>query len=1143
MDIYPLNKSNWRSLKLEYPYDSTITLKFDNFENEQQISFNLTELLRSSHDTSTNKYSNFYLTTRKNLDEFIELRKLQNNEIESFTSYIASDADVGFDINSNYWKVDDVGQTIGTAYFSVSGRIYNLENGNYFDIYFLNNQLCKIGHDYNNETRYLTLDISSNAANRFRFAKDNLQDPYDLNSTQTFNYIYDRNADILVLYKALNDISYLVGADDAHEYITITAPPTAADEFPYTSDNLFKLRPRYETLNQAKAFSNWVLYKQGYENNKIDVEEGGGSVTGFTKSFFNIKNNFLINNEYYNISGYSMPINILTLKNTNTPEENQSRNSPFCVKDDEIMMRNYKRIFTGKNQIFGDDNIKIGYESFTTLLNLPPDQITYFHAPNNIFPFTKVHINDLGFIEAGAVASDHPLKSDKIFKKIANYKDTSPFGNSSGEQSGTFLCSWLSASNTNLSQRPVWIDRYYFPERISLYSALSSPPVNTLIDYTSKQDCFLENVFNIKQVIYDKVSDLTFEPGVLYGYFHIGNKTTRKIIDSYDKWLLQKNITFFRDSSFNVLTGQKLENEQIEYRFDGTRYGLTERVSYPQFLNKFNLNFYLNVDDWTKPFANELIGNYVNEGFGIFNENRVTPYVFFNTLCSIHVYDPVNLNKVNEIEFNNIVKDVIRYDQLEDYFVILDNEEIIRNNSNDISLNKFTNINDVRYIKNYFIDTDTNNVVVLTGNSIAVTTSNDFFVYNTEANALSTSTTPMEYFRDTPNNVNFDGTGYLNVMVHKKQLYFIQGFSPRLLNDSILFLRNGFIWRYETDTKDLLSSFYFPGGAIDMNLDFDNNLWVIHNQTYISKIDPQTRTLLFSKDLSLSGHNVISVDNVGYFLDGEHKKEMLVISRNSKNEFRLDKVDYNGNLVLTKLLPTSLSATFTDTTGGDYIRNVHNKNYSELNLNAKIKVRNVYNYTDSKKLDVKFNLSAIETGYHHISVRLDTQQGDLSLFIDGNLVDRQLFERGKFLFTNFLKEPLGVGTTPVHNNEMLFNRLKVKNAFTAGNIQIKNIYFYEIPLPDKDIQLFVNEGLKFSDISIDLPSGRRNYIDEIVYNFKHKIPGDKSNIFDIEISNSGIIDAELKDSIEKRLKNIINDNIPASSKLRNIIWREYTNEN
>jgi hypothetical protein len=207
--------------------------------------------------------------------------------------------------------------------------------------------------------------------------------------------------------------------------------------------------------NNTLLFDPWVSYNQDFLTNTQNINPD--------KSTQNINSNLLLHSQYLTLTGTSFDINALSLKNTNTPENYQSRNNPFqsnkspFLAEDDVNLRDYKALFAGSNQALGNDNITLGYESYTTDIVLKSDKVTYFHVPQLIYPFTKLNVNDSGLIQAGAIAGDHPIKADKIFKKQASAKDSSPFGTVSDETNGTFLCSWLSGSS-DITASPVRFD-------------------------------------------------------------------------------------------------------------------------------------------------------------------------------------------------------------------------------------------------------------------------------------------------------------------------------------------------------------------------------------------------------------------------------------------------------------------------------------------------------------------------------------------------------------------------------------------------------------------------------------------------------------------------------------------------------------
>jgi hypothetical protein len=1127
MDIIPLNKDTFPSITLNYDLDNTVTIAKDVFENEQNLQIYLYDFLKDARDESSNKYSNFYLTNRFTLKDKLSIRELQNPEVEVFTTWLASDADKTIGTKTNFWITEDVDSNVTTTEVMASGTFLEPDNRYIFDIYLLDDQLCRVGHTYGKYTRYLTINYL-NATGSY-FCLDNGQDPFDPNSTQTFFYLYDRKNDFIVFYKTVNDIAYILQTDESTKELTLFRPATS-DDFGFTEDQIYRCRTRFESLTNPKIETNWVVYQKNFKKNNLSIDDKPVPENNLSPSFINTSNNFLLNTEYYRLSNNTLPINILTLKNTYTPENYNSRNNPFCVREDEILMRQYRKLFTGSNQVGGRDNIKASFEAYTSQRIFEPDKLTYFHAPQDIFPYAQLNIKDTGLIESGAIAGNHPLKADKIFKKQADYKFNSNFGDTKDEQSGTFLCTWLSGSE-NFGLRPVWIDRYYFPQRTSFLNALTGQAY-FYINYKSKDDCILEELPNLNQVIVDIPSRFVFEPGLLYAYHHVGKNTVNMLLSSLKNYLFEKNLSLYKDTTYNSLCGTSIDKEGLEFNFDGTKYGKTNKASFPEIFNQFTVSFYLNTD-WKSNFGHAIFGNYVNDGFTVNNTNYITPFLYFKSPSALEVYN-TNLEFVDKKTFNYDVRDIVRYDELEDYFAILSNNESVRCNVNNISLDKvtFPNIGSVRSIYPF----DNNYVLVLTGGL-----QNDWYLVNTDTNQLS-SATAVDL---SPFYVNFTSTGFTNIAKHKNSVYLIQGQSSRVVDNKIYFkgtvgIYNNILFSYDTLTKDRTSAYKFSN-LIDLNIGFDKNVYVLHDNNYITKID-QNRNIIYTKEYELSGYTFNHIDLLSYFEQDQYKQELLILSRNAQNNVRLDKIDYEGNIKQTKLLPSTLSASFFDTTGGDYARYFTKEQYPQHNINAKIKLRNVYDYTDVNRIELKYNLSSLDVGYHHFAFRVDTLKGIFSMYLDGVNVATEYFRQNDFIFNNLLKDPFVVGSTPFFNNQLFFEAAKQMNSFLINNTDIKNIYVYDLPLDYCDIGLHNKQGIDFEKIIFDIPSGRRTFLDEIEYVFKNKIPGYKTGVFDLEIKNSGITDNTLKLILEKQIIQTLDGILPTYTKLRSIIWRDYNPE-
>ena len=95
-------------------------------------------------------------------------------------------------------------------------------------------------------------------------------------------------------------------------------------------------------------------------------------------------------------------------------EGGSSRNNPYANSETEVTHREYHNLHTGTYQKYGDESIHMSYTSSVKEIKFPSDQLTYFHIPHIITPYTSLNINDTTIAKSGAVGGDVPIKSDKV---------------------------------------------------------------------------------------------------------------------------------------------------------------------------------------------------------------------------------------------------------------------------------------------------------------------------------------------------------------------------------------------------------------------------------------------------------------------------------------------------------------------------------------------------------------------------------------------------------------------------------------------------------------------------------------------------------------------------------------------------------
>jgi hypothetical protein len=593
----------------------------------------------------------------------------------------------------------------------------NVPNTRLFHVELLDKEHCRVYHDDSYVRTALTYSNMDDPTARCEFKKFTGEytgvngagynttplgrvdySPYD---DQVFQYIIDTNSGYLSLRKKLADgtttwITHQGVVDNATG--RISSPYLAGEQVVAEQGKTLAIksiiRIRVDSVkNPASSISRavdtmWCKYDSGILNqNTVNVDQTKARIYQdinreyYTNTYTYLQNNYLTCSQFYNVVDNELDVNLIPLKNQLTPYGDQCENSPhstgtageFCldfISRKNVDFRTYHKLNSGMNQITGDDKLLINYTSYVDKITLKSDQITYFHMPNIMKPFTWMNINYrrvaeypeqypmtklpvaapktygyeyedfVGLIRAGAIAGNSPVNSDKIFKKRANYRYYTPwgdaglYGNKGGagdSHYGTWLCSWLMAvPGSDIYEKtygPVWMDRYYDDKLFSENQIMSKEP-NCFDSMVDAMDAGRNSPDTAKSY-FDIPSNLRLERGVQYAYYHVGNKENKKIIDTFSNLLEQQDVsTYVKDDNG---TRTDLSVPQIDgynvYDFPGDQYCKT-KSPYPAY-GDFRVSFWLHSDDWTEKFGHQIYGNYTNAGLAMVNDHVITPVLTF----------------------------------------------------------------------------------------------------------------------------------------------------------------------------------------------------------------------------------------------------------------------------------------------------------------------------------------------------------------------------------------------------------------------------------------------------------------------------------------------------------------------------------
>ena len=1114
MDVYTLSSTSFFGLSSDYSLDSRLKFQENISFTEQGINVPINNAFKDLNDNTLNNFSNLFLSRQDTILSSFKIDPLAKLDDEGFSTYFAANAVGAITPSTKFWVVGEPPITINTAVLKVSGDYAGFNNQYLFDITLLDDKLCKILHENEGIERYLTVDYTGNLS----FCKDVGLDPLGALSPQIFYYVYDRGYDYIILLKNINDISKFVFYSSATESLTLVDPITGTT-VPYNIQSIFRVRSRNVIPNNTPLLDPWVSYKKDFKTNSQDINS--------TKSFEQVNSNFLYNNEFFNLSSSALTVNALALKNTNTPENFQSRNNPF-FSENSVEFRDYRALFTGHNQLYGNDNISLNFESYTTNILLKKDKVTYFHIPQNFYPFLRLNINDSGLIEAGAIAGDHPIKSDKIFKKKADYKYTSHFGDTSEETTGDFLCSWLSG-NRDPNVKPIWVDRYYNPRNISFLRALTSAEIQA-IRYISIFDCLVDKAHEIlgNVDVFDKPSDLIFEKGTYYAYHHYGPKDVDNFINSINDNVINVSLPIYRYfNGSNVYPS----SQQAEYfSFESDRYASTGTLSAIQDSNQFTLMFDGYSSDWTKPLGYQLVGNYDRDGFGMFNTNLVTPTMFISSPSAINVTN-IDFTRLNKLTFDSGVKGIIRLQGLNDFYGIFEDNSLRRYNLAYAETRRSYPTGGLKLGNLLSLDYTEDTGYALINNGVS---NNRILELNLKSNVITESQLTQTF---APNVGFFNLNTSSTVNYYNDKLYFTTGLKSERIGDKIFFLsrdsKTVLVWN--TTQSVTTTAFRTSTKIEDFTIDFNSNIWLLYNTNCFAKYTTE-RGFLLSGAFDDSVYKNYKVDILADFNEGEYNQYALVTrqSQTESKKLKYVKLNIDGTTKSTTLYDgnTALGTNFSNS---NFLRSFVKSKYPETNLNIKAKLVNVFNSNDTASTEVIFNLSSVDPGYHHFAVRFDADNGIMQLFVDGQMTGTDTFKPRKYKFSNIIQRPFLIGSSTYAFSIPLFSYLK-NQSFLVDDFKVKNFYLYSRPLYDFDIQMHTRKGMTIHDIRFDVACGRRNYLEEIERYFKLNPPGSKSTQYNITIRNSGITDPELKIQLEKRVLSLLRDSAPVYTKLNKIKW-------
>jgi hypothetical protein len=790
------------------------------------------------------------------------------------------------------------------------------------------------------------------------------------------------------------------------------------------------------------------------------------------------------------------------------------------IVPERISLRDYTKIYTGTNQKNGYEKPFLSFITDTAEIRFKKDKSTYFHYPETAPSLHISVVEDL--ISLGAFAGSSPSRADRIFKKQADYKNNTPWGESTQVncQRGTWLCSWLSGNSDDPQQTPVWMDRWYYPGSLDTSHTIFT-------QHTS--------------AAYDIPSEMTFDPGVWYRYDHIGDDTNFQIIenlsglqihiDNWDEISIDESGNGNFATLYNYTSSEAINEMDSVYKIGDEGLELNGINQYASILyspafnapNNISYNVWVQMDNWQETYSHHIISNGLRGGCSLgINTGFFTPF-------SVSIDQSGNMIFVNQL--GSIYKDIvlpglsnpISYTiDSELYTWVLDNG-VYQGFKHLYKIDYNGNVDNVVYFSSA---TNLYDLTIDQYDNLWVLGTNNVSAFNTYCQIISSA--PIIGNRLVINSNNeLSAFNAIDSCVFDNQYYFtIDSAGDIYLNNQLL--NNSLSATNIRPTKD--------------------NVWILNKFNQIIKLEknidiltdavtfiPVLSTTILDDNITEENQNIFFTNE--RITDSECEDFVWVLCPSTGYLYK-----YDTSLTLIKkinitYIKNSIQSAAVKGDAAGYNRNLL-FNYNKLKAPNTPQIEaSVYLGTGSPLLTGKLYksilpVSGLSVNDWHMFTSI-IEDGAVKFYVDAVLRDTISIPISSSVFYKY-ETPLLIGSNIGQINNF-DSEINSPNKFYHSG-KIDDLRMYNLPLNTSDIRHLYLAKYTFKDLIWNIPTSSQTFIEEIDKFFKFKLPGQKSQYYNIHLKGLQITDANTREIIEDIIKNTIQKITPLYTSLYKIIW-------
>ncbi len=789
------------------------------------------------------------------------------------------------------------------------------------------------------------------------------------------------------------------------------------------------------------------------------------------------------------------------------------------------VQRQYTSIFSGGNQTQGFDKVYLGYLSNATPIIFKPDELTSFRfSPTD----GVINISSAGFIENGALGGNIPLISDRIYVQHIDYSKQStnfPIPSSFTQNDGILVCSWLSGNQ----QTKVWMDRYYNSGYFSLN------PLSGMSDY------FFEKIKPLKGYIWDEPSQLKLENGVQYQYIHSGPKLGNQLLDLIEHvphstdnyktlgvsaWNVSGRLV--DNSNYhqpNYIVNQQYISPKLYFEFDGNSHIIFSAASSLLLPTDFTVSLWVNTQNWDDIQGNQIIGNFDQSGWGLINKQQLIAPLL--TLIDQKEAKTYTLNyKLTLTETNNLSAGnydlICRLPDLSYWVVDTLNLQAYRYDPQQNLLDsKFVPL----YLPDQIISDNQSNVYICDKTNQQYTRID----YNS-TEVLTASSTDYDFHSmaiDRDNHVIFS-TAPFSIVTSDNSLW-------EVLNGVIFksTLTNG-----HAANRKLIAAI---GECYGIVADTGNRIYFLLPDSKITCLDTAASQFVWTQQIG----KILSIDRYLGIIwapiqppdkcnSAPTMQDLLVVVDNTTKEIFV--LDNNGLLIyyLNAINLPSL-ANPEDNNIPNFVLKGDFTGFNSTRLNRQQELVWAIQPQDNlQPIYLPTNQRTLAPGWHLFTLVTDSDEGMVKSYVDSILISASAFNT---VVDYQYKSAILLGAASVLSTNL--NAIMGIENICKFVGQIADLRVYRKPLSfDVIQQLYWNSpviSIPRPDLVWNMPTGQRNYIEEIQQWFTFNLPGNKSKYFNINIYNfpgNQVVKNEIEESVRYNIEKLI----PGYTQLFKINW-------